>query len=310
MLLLAATSAPLSESMLADTFGTGSDAFTIDFVHIGNPGNPADTTGDPNPVGAVPYTYRMGTYEVSRDMITKANSAGGLGITMDDMTIYGGNGAARPATGVSWFEAAAFVNWLNTSTGHKPAYHFDQNGDFTLWSVGEAWTKGGQNLYRNKDAYYFLPSDDEWYKAAYYDGTGYFVFPTGSDSPPGAVAGGTGAGTAVYSQGINQGPTDITNAGGLSPYGTMGQGGNVWEWQENAFTGGNDLPMAERGFRGGGWYGVAVVLNSSERGYYDPWVGVDAVGFRVAAVPEPLKSATLAGLGCLVFGVWLRRRRK
>ena len=35
----------------ADTFGSGSNAFDIDFVTIGNPGNAADTTGDPNPAG-------------------------------------------------------------------------------------------------------------------------------------------------------------------------------------------------------------------------------------------------------------------
>lgn len=33
-------------------------------------------------------------------------------------------------------------------------------------------------------------------------------------------------------QTIAAGPADITLAGGLSPYGTMGQGGNVYEWME------------------------------------------------------------------------------
>jgi formylglycine-generating enzyme required for sulfatase activity len=35
-----------------------------------------------------------------------------------------GNGANRPATGVSWNEAARYVNWLNTSNGLAPAYKF------------------------------------------------------------------------------------------------------------------------------------------------------------------------------------------
>ena len=60
----------------ADTFGTGSTNFAIDFVTVGNPGNTADTTG----YGAVADTFRMGTYEVSRDMITKANDLGSLGV--------------------------------------------------------------------------------------------------------------------------------------------------------------------------------------------------------------------------------------
>ena len=39
------------DRVLADTFGSGANTFNIDFVHIGNPGNPADTTGSPNPAG-------------------------------------------------------------------------------------------------------------------------------------------------------------------------------------------------------------------------------------------------------------------
>ena len=33
----------------ADTFGSGSNTFDIDFVTIGNPGNADDTTGKPKP---------------------------------------------------------------------------------------------------------------------------------------------------------------------------------------------------------------------------------------------------------------------
>jgi sulfatase modifying factor 1 len=100
------------------SFGTGENAFTMHFVDIGNPGNANDNTG----YGGVANTFRMGTYEVSRDMITKANTAGNLGITMFDMTSYGGNGANRPATGVSWNEAARYVNWLNVSSGSVAAH--------------------------------------------------------------------------------------------------------------------------------------------------------------------------------------------
>ena len=58
---------------------------------------------------------------------------------------------------------------------------------------------GGQNLFRHKDAFYFLPSENEWYKSAYFSPSGvYYNYPTGSDSAPTAVAGGTGTGTAVY----------------------------------------------------------------------------------------------------------------
>src|SRR3954454_14750793 len=98
----------ISNHTLADTFGSGANTFDIEFVSIGNPGNAADTTGNPNPAGSVPYTYRMGKFEISEQMIDKANSLGGLGITKDT------RGIDKPATSVSWFEAARFVNWLNT----------------------------------------------------------------------------------------------------------------------------------------------------------------------------------------------------
>ena len=98
----------------------------MDFTTIGNPGNVADTTGRPNPVGAVAYTYQIGKYEVSRDMITKANSLGNLGISLSDMEHHGGNGSDKPATGIHFHEAAKFVNWLNTSSGNQAAYNLDE----------------------------------------------------------------------------------------------------------------------------------------------------------------------------------------
>jgi len=71
---LASLSTICSAQTITETFGTGANAFSMDFVAIGNPGNAADTTGSPNPAGSVGYTYNLGKYEVSRDMITKANS--------------------------------------------------------------------------------------------------------------------------------------------------------------------------------------------------------------------------------------------
>lgn len=308
MAVLSAGSLSLQAQVFTDSFDSGANQFTMDFVAVGNAGNAPDTTGAPNPAGSVPYGYRMGQNEVSRDMITKANSAGGLGITMSDMTSYGGNGANRPATGVSWYEAAAFVNWLNTSTGHQPAYNL-AGSVLTLWSSGDAWQAGGENLYRHKDAYYFLPSENEWYKAAYYDGTlgVYYNYPTGSDSAPTAVASGTTAGTAVYNQSFTQGPADVGNAGGLSPYGTMGQGGNVLEWMEGAYDLVNDSGSEVRGVRGGNWFYSAGSLEASFRNNGDPTVESDYLGFRVAAVPEPMESAGVIGVAALGFALWRRR---
>jgi hypothetical protein len=144
LVLCLATCGLTAQAAIIDTFGTGTNAFTMTFVPIGNPGNAPDTTGSPNPAGSVGYHYNMGKYEVSRDMINKANAAGGLGITLQDMVGIGiptGNGANRPATGVSWNEAARYVNWLNTSQGYSPAYKFaTQPGQGGYMQCRTTWT--------------------------------------------------------------------------------------------------------------------------------------------------------------------------
>lgn len=304
------------------SFGTGGNQFTMDFVPIGNPGNAADTTGNPNPVGSVGYAYSIGKYEVSRDMVTKASSEGGLGLTLLDMSSLGGNGINRPATGVSWNEAARFVNWLNTSQGYSPAYKFstqpgdvgyNANQNISLWVFGDAGFDAS-NRFRNSLARYFLPNIHEWYKAAYYDpnangGTGgYWNYPTGSDTAPTAVASGTAAGTAVYKQSGTQGPADVTQAGGLSPYGVMGMGGNVYEWQETEWDLVNDNGAGVRIDRGGSWSAFAFNLSASDRAGANPTDETHGVGFRVATtVPEP-GSAILASLGAA--GLLLLRKRR
>jgi len=289
---------------LLQTFGSGANTFSMDFVEIGNPGNAADTTGDPNPAGSVAYTYNLGKHEVSRDMITKANSAGSLGITLSDMSSYGGNGLLKPATGISWYEAAKFVNWLNTSSGSTVAYKFDGSGNFQLWSAGDAGYNAN-NMFRNSLAKYVIASSSEWYKGAYgnLDGT-WNNYPTGSDSAPTAVAGGTAANTAVWGQSVSTGPADITNAGGLSPYGTMGQGGNVFEWTEAAGDGSNNIAGENRVLRGGSWNDGANVNLRATFGFNAerPTVEYPVYGFRVASVPEP-SSLSLLALGGVVVAL-------
>jgi len=289
-------------SAQADTFGSGSNTFGIDFVNIGNAGNAADSTG----YGVVPYIYRVGTYEVTQDAITKATASGMSNVTAGPYT------GSQPATTISWYEAAAFVNWLNTSTGNQAAYNLTFSGSWsmTLWSSGQAWTAGGQNLYRHKDAYYFLPSENEWYKAAYYNpgGSNYFLYPTASSSVPTAVASGTTSGTAVYN-GVASVPAAVTNAGGSSPYGTMGQGGNVWEWNESAFAGTNSSSSEARTMRGGARSSLTVVDLRSLGGRVNnvPTDQNFLIGFRVASIPEPSTYALLL-LGAGAVYLWKRRK--
>ncbi|MEX2306100.1 MAG: SUMF1/EgtB/PvdO family nonheme iron enzyme [Pirellulales bacterium] len=303
-----------ADCAVAAMFGSGANTFEIKFATIGDPLNLPDTTGNPNPAGSVAQAFRMGKLEVSEQMIVKANAEGGLGITKDT------RGADKPATSVSWNEAARFVNWLNTSSGSSPAYKFalqpgdvgySANANIELWSISDPGYNPA-NLYRNSLARYFLPSVDEWYKAAYYDPTSgvYYDYPTGSDTAPTSVNSGTAAGTAVYTRPFGQGPADITLAGGLSPYGTRGQGGNVFEWEETDFelVNGPTLTTAARGLRGGYWSAGPINLLSSNRLNGLPTGGNNVTGFRVSTtIPEPstVLLAALAGLGLL----WRRPAR-
>ena len=81
---LAGVLALIVTSAHADTFGSGANIFNIDFVTIGDAGNPLDTgtTGlYSSPYGAGGYEFQMGTYEIGEDTIDKANTVGGLFIT-------------------------------------------------------------------------------------------------------------------------------------------------------------------------------------------------------------------------------------
>ena len=299
--LLTAFTLNIQPAAQADTFGTSGNEFTIDFVGIGNTGNAADTTS----FGAVPYEYRVGTYEITQDAITKATASGMSNVTARPWT---GN---QPAANITWYEAAAFVNFLNTNSGKTAAYDLTfSSGSWSmaLWSSEQAWTAGGTNLYRNKDAFYFLPSENEWYKAAYYNpaGTNYFLYPTGSDTAPTAVASGTNAGTAVYNNAASV-PAIVASAGGLSPYGTMGQGGNVWEWNESALDGTNSSSSENRAQRGGRWSGPEFGLSSSGQNGNDPTWESDTIGFRVASVPEP-STYVLVLMGAGALYLWKRRK--
>jgi len=114
------------------------------------------------------------------------------------------------------------------------------------------------------------------------------------------------ANTAVY--GFFFGPADITQAGGLSSYGTMGQGGNAFEWEETDFdlTNGPAPGSFDRGLRGGIWVADSSFLLSSFRVPNDPAIEDQVVGFRVASIPEP--SSLLLG-AMASMGLLMRRRR-
>jgi len=300
-LLSVLSAQPFVGSAKADLFGSGINSFEIEFVPIGSSGNPPDA--NPNPAGAVPYFYRMGKYEISEQMISKANAlAPGLGITIDS------RGPDMPATSVTWFEAAKFVNWLNESTGHTPAYKFDGLGNFQLWQPSDPGYNPN-NLYRNSRAYYYLPSLNEWHKAAYYDPVAgvYYDYPTGSNSIPDGIdfVGDPDFDAVFFDGASNSNPNIITDVGLLSPFSTAGQGGNAAEWEESSFDLTSFTPLSARGYRGGSWGNILSHLHAANRNSIGPSFEAEFFGFRVASVPEPSSSLLILA----VFGALCVVRR-
>lgn len=297
----------------ADRFGTGETALNIDFVKIGDAGNPPDTVtpnefSAPLPSGSVGYTYRMAKYEISVEIIAKANQLSlAAGHPLD--LAYTERGSQKPATGLSWFDAARFVNWLNEDQGFAPAYKFDDLGTFQLWQPGDPGYNPS-NLFRNTRARYALPSADEWHKAAYYDPVNdrYWLYPYGSDEPPISVASGADPGTAVYNQ---DGPADVMLAGGESLYGVVGLAGNVYDIEETSLNLTNDhydSPfLTRRGVNGGSFtFDLAISLSSAFRNSGYPEARLMTAGIRVVSVPE---SAGGACLLCFVGMLMLAHRQ-
>jgi formylglycine-generating enzyme required for sulfatase activity len=311
----------ISGFSLADTFGTGVNQFEIDFVAITGDASSANGTNISQYSSEetryktfedTGYDYRIGTYEITNDQWNKFKAAYGT-MTGSHPEVYDQDsrftGNNIPSNNVSWLEAAQFVNWLNTSSGHQAAYKFDgtpgtSDYRFSIWNSTEAW--GGTNLYRHKDAFYFLPTEDEWVKAAYWNGNTLQEYSTIDGLLP------TQNGWNFYDDGYATGqfsPWDV-GSGSEELNGTYDMMGNLWEWVENDDRG-RYSTLFGRVQRGGAFYSSFSPESLGLGLFYrsvGPTTGDFAEnagwGFRVASVPEP---TTLLVLG---IGAVLIRKRK
>ena len=315
-----------------------SAAVTYDWVKVGNPGNANDTVNGGNPnYGAVAYTYQIGKYEVTNAQYTEflntvdatgANPNGIYntlmgsdargGITFNSLAANGSKYSVRanmgnkPVNYVSWYDAARFANWMNNGQGAGST----ETGAYTL--IGDTGLPT-----RNTNSTIWLPSENEWYKAAYHDpvnagadGSGttdYWLYPTQSDSAPTVATataigdvGNPGPNVANYNFGAdwnaqNGNVTTVGSAGAASAsyYGTFDQGGNVWEWNEAIIS-------SSRGLRGGSWNLNVFNLQSSIRNSSSPSLEGNSFGFRLASVPEP---SSVLMLGLAGMALVTRRRR-
>ena len=288
----------------------------MDFVSISGATNPASG------YGIVDHSFRMGKFEVTNDQWNKFETNLGMPVTGYDKAYRNSSqhsGADMPTDNVSWYEAAQFVNWLNTSTGHHAAYNFTgeqgtNNYTFATWSAGEA--AGGTNLYRHKNAFYYLPTENEWVKAAYWNGTSLRTYASDDNDAPWQGSGTSNTGWNYWDNGsyatVSESPWNV-GSGSRELNGTYDMMGNVWEWMESPYDSGDYSAGSARGTRGGDWYGNAGNLPSSHRTYNDPTSEFSAfygLGFRVAsaAVPEPSSLAMFLGIALTAFLYGWRKR--
>jgi formylglycine-generating enzyme required for sulfatase activity len=289
-------------------------ALDIDWVDVGDPGNACDTQSQ-GCFGSVGYSYRIGSTEVTNEQYTEflnavaAADPGGLydsamGTALGGITQGGSSGSftysavagreSRPVEFVSVYDGLRFANWLHNGQPVGAQNNATtEDGAYTITAMGI----DDNTITRNAGATIFLPNEDEWYKAAYYDAisTSYFDYPTGTDTVTTCAVPGAAPNTAACASATATKVDVGSYTESDSPSGTFDQGGNVWEWNETVIDG------SSRGLRGGASTFSVNALEAAFRSSQDPTVNSLNFGFRVASVPEPrvglLLSAALLGIG-------------
>jgi formylglycine-generating enzyme len=313
---------------------------TIETVPVGNPGNANSTV---LPAGAVAYNYRIGAYEVTNsqyaDFLNAKAKSDPLGLYNANMATdaRGGivrsgsspnfsyavksNMADKPVNYVSFYDTVRFTNWLNNGQGNSST----ESGAYTVSGNTQVPSSVSN---RTSGAIWFLPTYDEWYKAAYYDprstaqggpagDSHYWTYATQSDAAPQVALADSfgnisnpGVNVVNYNNGADWNGQDgnLTTVGsaGLSSrsfYGTFDQAGNAIEWN------GGEPTLTTMFILGGAWTQPLSKISSAALDVGHTTDEFSSLGFRVANVPEP-STLALGALGTLGAYVLARKRRR
>src|SRR5262245_52284284 len=251
-----------------------------DWAVIGAPGN-APWTGFSDPIsptfgrGGVNYQYSMGRTEVTTGQWLEFMNAASArpdplpfstrwfgtpvlwGAQVDPT--YGGpgtryrlrtdvaNAEMLPVGGISWRQAAVMCNWLNNGKSSAASAFMSGAYDVSTFTPDIAFPTFNDQRRHTPGAHYWIPTLDEYLKAAFYDPDrggsgvgGWWTYPNRSDTPliygPPPAFGGDG--TAQANSGFtlpNHAERNIPLGAYptvQSPWGLLDPAGGTAEWIE------------------------------------------------------------------------------
>ena len=285
------------------TAASAAHAHDLTWVKVGDAGNAPDKTGH----GAVAYEFEVTKHEITVSMYAEFLNA--VATKADPHALWnaaqkivrtGNPGAFKyaaspkregePVMQVRFLDAMRFANWLHHGGGPGDT----ETGAYLI-------SKDGGLASREADARIWIPNENEWYKAAYYQpqATGgppgsYWRYPTRSDlAPKLAKPGDPGLNLANFladtrpqpNGGILRGFNDVMPVGSFpgssSHYGTLDQAGNAWEWIETT------VFDTQQIIRGGSMCATHGKLLSTVRTSASPAKRYPDTGFRLArAMPK------------------------
>lgn len=293
-------------------------------VSVDDPENASDSNG----FGAVGYKFSIGKYNVTiaqyaaflnavaktdtydlyhPNLSTDMNVAGIARSGEPGSYVYtvlnnGGDSSNRPISYVTWFNAARFANWMaNGQPEGRQDLKTTEDGAYSLKGAvsGSAVSRNLCNPNTKKTTTFWIPTENEWYKSAYYTKNqgsslqpGYYLYATQSNATPGNLVGSQPNQMNVI-VGVNFSVTQsatlyatqnyLTDVGAYtasaSYYGTYDQNGGLYQW--------NDLdgsPFPYRGVRGSFWFAGAQAAQSINFAAVTPEHAGNDIGFRLSSV--------------------------